>query len=112
MAAAFHLKLAGGLSLTLLNPSRFVQVDGQIHVVHREEEAQGTRLTIDSLTCLLANETDPSRLRAISPGKLVRYLVADGSQIKRDQPYVEIEVSTIPSLPIWNLTATIYVKLY
>ena len=32
------------------------QVDGQSHVVHSEEEAMGTRLTIDSLTCLLANE--------------------------------------------------------
>ena len=52
----------------------------------------GTRLTIDSLTCLLANETDPSRLVAVSPGKLVRYLVADGAHVKKDQPYVEIEV--------------------
>lgn len=32
------------------------QVDGQSHVVHSEEEAMGTRLTIDSLTCLLASE--------------------------------------------------------
>ena len=52
----------------------------------------GTRLTIDSLTCLLANETDPSRLVAVSPGKLVRYLVADGAHVNKDQPYVEIEV--------------------
>ena len=52
----------------------------------------GTRLTIDSLTCLLANETDPSRLMAVSPGKLVRYLVADSAHVNKDQPYVEIEV--------------------
>ena len=57
-----------------------VQVDGQAHVVHSEEEPQGTRVTIDSLTCLLANEADPSRLLAASPGKLVRYLVEDGSR--------------------------------
>ena len=52
----------------------------------------GTRLTIDSLTCLLANEHDPSRLLASSPGKLVRYLVADGAHLANDQPYVEVEV--------------------
>ena len=61
-------------------------------MVHSEEEALGTRLTIDSLTCLLANETDPSRLVAVSPGKLMRYLVEEGGHISKDQPYVEIEV--------------------
>ena len=69
-----------------------LQVDGQSHVVHSEEEALGTRLTIDSLTCLLANETDPSKLLAISPGKLMRYLVPDESTVVQDQPYAEIEV--------------------
>ena len=70
----------------------YLQVDGQSHVVHSEEEPLGTRLTIDSLTCLLANETDPSQLVAASPGKLVRYLVADGAHVNKDQPYLEIEV--------------------
>ena len=73
------------------------QVDGQSHVVHSEEEPMGTRLTIDSLTCLLANETDPSRLVAVSPGKLVRYLVEDGAHVNKDQPYIEIEVLVFPS---------------
>lgn len=61
-------------------------------MVHSEEEALGTRLTIDSLTCLMANETDPSKLLAISPGKLMRYLVPDESHVHPDQPYAEIEV--------------------
>ena len=72
-----------------------MQVDGQAHVVHSEEEPQGTRVTIDSLTCLLANEADPSRLLAASPGKLVRYLVEDGSRVQPDQPYAEVEVSVL-----------------
>lgn len=38
------------------------QVDGSAHVVHSEEEALGTRLTIDSKTCLLSNEHDPSQV--------------------------------------------------
>ena len=69
-----------------------VQVDGQSHVVHSEEEAVGTRLTIDSLTCLLASEADPSRLTALSPGKLVRWLVEDGAHVAADEAYAEIEV--------------------
>lgn len=73
-----------------------LQVDGQSHVVHSEEEAMGTRLTIDSLTCLMANETDPSKLLAISPGKLMRYLVPDEGHVQADQPYAEIEVPSNP----------------
>lgn len=69
-------------------------------MVHSEEEALGTRLTIDSLTCLLANEVDPSKLLAISPGKLMRYLVPDESHVQPDQPYAEIEVSSAFPLPL------------
>lgn len=69
-----------------------MQVDGQSHVVHSEPEALGTRLTIDSLTCLLANETDPSKLITASPGKLMRKFIEDGGHINKDQPYAEIEV--------------------
>ena len=74
------------------------QVDGQAHVVHAEEEAQGTRLGIDSLTCLLANEADPSRLTAMSPGKLMKFLVPDGAHVEPDQPYAEVEVGPPPAL--------------
>ena len=70
-------------------------MDGLSHVVHSEEEAIGTRITIDSLTCLLANESDPSRLVAMSPGKLVRYLVEDGTHVDMDQPYAEVEVGSV-----------------
>ena len=75
------------------------QVDGESHVVHWEEEAMGTRLTIDSLTCLLANEHDPSRLLTSSPGKLVRHLVPDGGRVAVDQPFAEVEVRRSFGLP-------------
>lgn len=68
------------------------QVDGASHVVHSEAEAAGVRLTIDSKTCLLPNEHDPSQLMAASPGKLVRFLVADGAHVQADEAYAEIEV--------------------
>lgn len=69
-------------------------MDGHSHVVHSEEEANGTRLMIDSLHCLLSNEADPSRLLAASPGKLMKCLLEDGDQIADNQAYAEIEVSS------------------
>lgn len=80
-----------------------MQVDGQSHVVHSEAEALGTRLTIDSLTCLLANEADPSQLITASPGKLTRKFVEEGCHIEKDQPYAEIEVRRPPGLPFRSL---------
>ncbi len=94
-----HVLFAIHVVLTLPSVATFpavcvaTQVDGLSHVVHSEEEALGTRITIDSLTCLLANESDPSRLIASSPGKLIRYLLPDGSHVETDQPYAEVEVS-------------------
>ncbi|KAG2445384.1 hypothetical protein HXX76_000006 [Chlamydomonas incerta] len=69
-----------------------LQVDGEAHVVHYEDEAAGTRLLVNGLTVLLAAEADPSRLTASSPGKLVRRLVPNGGRVERDQPYAEVEV--------------------
>lgn len=70
----------------------FRQVDGASHVVHSEQEVAGTRLLVDSGTCLLANEHDPSRVLALSAGKLIRFLVERGDHVKQDQPYAEVEV--------------------
>ena len=67
-------------------------MDGESHVVHVEEQAAGSRLTIGTLTVLAAREADPSVLLATSPGKLVRHLVAAGSHLRQDQPYAEVEV--------------------
>jgi acetyl-CoA carboxylase/biotin carboxylase 1 len=52
----------------------------------------GTRLVMDTLSCLIAKEADPSRLVAQSPGKLVRQLVQDGEHVQQDQPFAEVEV--------------------
>lgn len=69
-----------------------VQVDGESHVLHTEEEAMGTRLVVDNLSCLIAKEADPSRLVAQSPGKLVRQLVQNGEHVQQGQPFAEVEV--------------------
>jgi acetyl-CoA carboxylase/biotin carboxylase 1 len=69
-----------------------MQVDGGSHVLHAEEEAMGTRLVIDTMSCLIAKESDPSRLIALSPGKLVRCLVPNGTHVSTGTPYAEVEV--------------------
>lgn len=38
--------------------------------MHTEEEALGTRLVMDTLSCLIEKEADPSKLIAMSPGGL------------------------------------------
>lgn len=61
-------------------------------MVHVEEETLGTRLIVNTLTCLLAKEADPTRLVASSPGKLVRHLVTSGTHVEQSQAYAEVEV--------------------
>ena len=69
-----------------------IQLDGASHVVHAEEEPSGTRLLIGTSTCMLSSENDPSQLRCLTTGKLIRYLVEDGSHVQANAPYAEIEV--------------------
>ncbi|EGF84402.1 hypothetical protein BATDEDRAFT_18673 [Batrachochytrium dendrobatidis JAM81] len=73
----------GGLLLLL---------DDHSHLVYANEESHVTHLLVDAKTSLLEKENDPTKLRSPSPGKLVRYLVADGHQLKSGDAYAEIEV--------------------
>ncbi|CAG8532450.1 333_t:CDS:2 [Funneliformis mosseae] len=69
-----------------------VLLDGKSHTCYFREEVQGMRMMIDSKTCLLEQENDPTQLRSLSPGKLVRFLVDSGDHVKRGDAYAEIEV--------------------
>ena len=69
-----------------------IQLDGTSHVVHSEEEPSGTRLLIGSSTCMLSSENDPSQLKCLTSGKLIRYLVEDGAHVPANGAYAEIEV--------------------
>lgn len=83
---------ATGHACLLLLAGCCSQVDGESHVLHTEEEAMGTRLVMDTLSCLIAKEADPSRVVALSPGKLVRQLVANGEHVEQGQAFAELEV--------------------
>jgi len=69
-----------------------VLLDGKSHNVYWKEEVGATRLSVDSMTCLLEEENDPTQLRAPSPGKLVRFLVESGDHVKKGQAFAEVEV--------------------
>jgi len=69
-----------------------IQLDGASHVVHSEEEPSGTRLLIGTSTCMLSSENDPSQLKCLTSGKLIRYLVDDGAHVPANAAYAEIEV--------------------
>lgn len=77
-------KLADGGLLILL--------DGKSHVAYLKEEAVSTILTLDSRTINLEKESDPTKMRSPSSGKLVRFLVEDGGHVNAGDQYAEIEV--------------------
>lgn len=76
--------LADGGLLILLN--------GRSHNVYWKEEVGATRLSVDSKTCLLEQENDPTQLRTPSPGKLVKFTVENGEHVKAGQAFAEVEV--------------------
>jgi acetyl-CoA carboxylase / biotin carboxylase 1 len=69
-----------------------VLLSGRSHNVYWKEEVGATRLSVDSKTCLLEQENDPTQLRTPSPGKLVKFTVDNGSHIKAGEPFAEVEV--------------------
>ena len=76
--------LADGGLLILLN--------GRSHNVYWKEEVGATRISVDSKTCLLEQENDPTQLRTPSPGKLVKFTVENGEHVKPGQAFAEVEV--------------------
>ncbi|CDR41195.1 CYFA0S06e03664g1_1 [Cyberlindnera fabianii] len=69
-----------------------IALDGKSHTVYWKEQVGATRLSVDSKTCLLEVENDPTQLRTPSPGKLVKYLVENGEHVNAGQAYAEVEV--------------------
>lgn len=67
-------------------------INGRNHMTYVKKEGQDFRVTIDGKTCMLESEQDPSTIKTPSPGKLVRYLVEDGSHVTAGTPVAEIEV--------------------
>ncbi|KAI9836294.1 MAG: acetyl-coenzyme-A carboxylase [Sclerophora amabilis] len=69
-----------------------VLLSGRSHSVYWKEEVGATRISVDSKTCLLEQENDPTQLRTPSPGKLVKFTVENGEHVKKGQAFAEVEV--------------------
>lgn len=69
-----------------------ILLSGRSHNVYWKEEVGATRVSVDSMTCLLEQENDPTQLRTPSPGKLVKFLVENGEHVKKGQAWAEVEV--------------------
>ncbi|EFY98949.1 acetyl-CoA carboxylase [Metarhizium robertsii ARSEF 23] len=95
-ADSYHLFINGSKCTVgvraLSDGGLLILLDGHSHNVYWKEEVGATRLSVDSKTCLLEQENDPTQLRTPSPGKLVQYAVENGSHVKAGQTYAEVEV--------------------
>ncbi|KAJ3342820.1 acetyl-coenzyme-A carboxylase [Gonapodya sp. JEL0774] len=77
-----------------------ILLDMKTHIAYLNEESHQTSLTLDGRVAVLEKENDPTKLRTVSPGKLVRYLVDDGAHLNKGDNFAEIEVmKMIMSLP-------------
>lgn len=83
IVAELQLKSDGGL---------FILLNNKKYVCYGNETMSGLKLTLDGTTCIFTTEYDPTQLRSSTSGKLVRYLVEDGSHVKTGTPYAEMEV--------------------
>lgn len=94
--SSYTLFLNGSRAIVGVRPlsdgGLLIAIGGKSHSVYWKEEAAATRLSVDSKTCLLEVENDPTQLRTPSPGKLVKYLVESGDHVVAGQPYAEVEV--------------------
>ncbi|KAK0737227.1 acetyl-CoA carboxylase [Apiosordaria backusii] len=95
-ADSYHLFINGSKCTVgvraLSDGGLLVLLDGRSHNVYWKEEAAATRISVDSKTCLLEQENDPTQLRTPSPGKLVKYSVENGAHVRAGQTFAEVEV--------------------
>ena len=71
--------------------SIYVAYGDESHQLYAKEEPLGLRMVLDGKTVLLPTLYDPSEFRSDVTGKLVRYLVEDGGEVKAGEPYAEAE---------------------
>lgn len=93
---SYHLFINGSKCAVgvraLADGGLLVLLSGRSHNIYWKEEVGATRISVDSKTCLLEQENDPTQLRTPSPGKLVKFTVENGQHLKAGQAYAEVEV--------------------
>lgn len=66
--------------------------DGKTRLVYHKAEPQGSSISFDGATYTFLKENDPTQVRAPLSGKLVRWLVDDGSFCEAGTAYCELEI--------------------
>ncbi|MCJ1342637.1 acetyl-coenzyme-A carboxylase [Peltigera leucophlebia] len=93
---SYHLFINGSKCAVgvraLADGGLLILISGRSHNVYWKEEIGATRVSVDSKTCLLEQENDPTQLRTPSPGKLVKFTVENGEHVKAGQTFAEVEV--------------------
>ncbi|KAL9596611.1 MAG: hypothetical protein Q9219_005694 [cf. Caloplaca sp. 3 TL-2023] len=93
---SYHLFINGSKCAVgvraLADGGLLILLSGRSHNVYWKEEVGATRLSVDSKTCLLEQENDPTQLQTPSPGKLVKFTVENGEHVKAGQTFAEVEV--------------------
>ena len=93
---SYHLFINGSKCAVgiraLADGGLLILLSGKSHNVYWKEEVGATRISVDSKTCLLEQENDPTQLRTPSPGKLVKFTVENGEHVKAGQTFAEVEV--------------------
>ncbi|KAF7492692.1 hypothetical protein SSS_08750 [Sarcoptes scabiei] len=69
-----------------------VSVDHSSYTTYMKEEVERYRVVIGNQTCVFEKENDPTILRSPSTGKLLQFLIEDGTHVTSGQAYAEIEV--------------------
>lgn len=93
---SYHLFINGSKCAVgvraLADGGLLILLSGRSHNVYWKEEVGATRISVDSKTCLLEQENDPTQLRTPSPGKLIKFSVENGEHVKAGQTFAEVEV--------------------
>ena len=93
---SYHLFINGSKCAVgvraLADGGLLILLSGRSHNTYWKEEVGATRISVDSKTCLLEQENDPTQLRTPSPGKLVKFTVENGEHVKAGQTFAEVEV--------------------
>ena len=93
---SYHLFINGSKCAvgvrSLADGGLLVLLAGRSHNIYWKDEVGAMRMSVDSKTCLLEQENDPTQLRTPSPGKLVKFTVESGEHIKAGQAFAEVEV--------------------
>ncbi|RVX72559.1 Acetyl-CoA carboxylase [Exophiala mesophila] len=93
---SYHIFINGSKCLVgvraLADGGLLMLLAGRSHSIYWKEEATAIRVSVDSKTCLLEQENDPTQLRTPSPGKLVKFTVDNGAHVNAGQAFAEVEV--------------------